>query len=365
MPPRLVSLRDKRPAQAATPTTTTSANAAATGTAGTSEGGPSDAPPSSSSSSATNPTTSTTTLSQKPKTKPSVAFKPNSASVAKAKTTKIESDDSDRRAREPREQRPKRVFQPRPDIMSQMMPSNLAGNHLRVSGSKSALGGRTSGGGGAGDRQSAYGYDATDKIKSDPGFGFSDVKDDLNLDERDLVMMQNSFDVQDEDAPISLGWSRRVRDREHFLANKKKSDVKADIMIDDREDTTPPENETQSFDEFVQAEQKQLFFFQLPKKLPHFEGLEHSLLGTNEPDANGDLDMTSKSEGLIGKILVHRSGKMKLVLGNISMDVDVVPYSDCIQEAMAIDTTNKTCCILGRVSKRFICTPDINDLLSP
>ncbi|KAI9336287.1 RNA polymerase III RPC4-domain-containing protein [Obelidium mucronatum] len=260
--------------------------------------------------------------------------------------------------------RPRREMLPRTRIEDTMLPSNLAGNNARAgaAAAKSALGGRASGGGGGSGSASGYGG-AADKVKAEPGGfgeyggGGDDDKDAIGrLDERDLAMIADSFAVGDEDAPVSLGWSRRVRDREHFMASKASSDVKVDAMVEDNE------NELQSFNEFVQPEQKQLFFFQLPKKLPHFDGLETSLTGTGM-DPSGDLDMSSKSEGLIGKILVHRSGKMKLVLGSISLDVDVVPYSDCVQEAMAIDTVGKTSCILGKVSKRFICTPDINDLL--
>ncbi|KAI8621577.1 RNA polymerase III RPC4-domain-containing protein [Chytriomyces sp. MP71] len=175
-------------------------------------------------------------------------------------------------------------------------------------------------------------------------------------------MIADSFAVGDEDAPVSLGWSRRVKDREHFLAGKE-SKVKIDAMTVDEQGGA---NELQSFNEFVQPEQKQLFFFQLPKHLPYFEGIENSLTGgpMNSQDGSGDIDLSNKLEGLIGKILVHKSGTMKLVLGSITLDVDVVPYSDCVQEAVAIDATAKTSCLLGRVSKRFICTPDINALLS-
>ncbi|KAI8835185.1 RNA polymerase III RPC4-domain-containing protein [Chytriomyces cf. hyalinus JEL632] len=200
------------------------------------------------------------------------------------------------------------------------------------------------------------------EVKPEPMMGFAeDSMLEGKLDERDLVMMADSFAVGDEDAPVSLGWSRRIKDREHFLAGKAAAKAKTDSMALDGEG----EKEMQTFNEFVQPEQKQLFFFQLPKNLPYFDGIETSLAGGSiqTRDATADTDMTPKAEGVIGKILVHRSGRMKLVLGSITLDVDVVPYSDCVQEAVAIDSAAKTSCILGRVSKRFICTPDINDLL--
>ncbi|KAJ3003277.1 UNVERIFIED_CONTAM: hypothetical protein HDU68_005777 [Siphonaria sp. JEL0065] len=376
MPPRLVSLRDKRPPL--TPPKPAAGAAASTPAPVSEEAASASTPEAVPSPSA--PAPGPEPLKRQSQQQEAAAkgkdkegkkpmFKPNSASVAKAKATKADDADDgaadrrEKRDRDPR-QRPRREMLPRTRIEDTMLPSNLAGNaqKLSASSSKSAFSGRASGGGGGGGSSAAYGYGGDkEKMKQDPGFAGMDTdyddKDAIGrLDERDLVMIADSFAVGDEDAPISLGWSRRVRDREHFMASKANADVKVDAMAEDNE------NELQSFNEFVQPEQKQLFFFQLPKKLPHFEGLESSLTG-NAVDTNGDLDMSSKSEGLIGKILVHRSGKMKLVLGSISLDVDVVPYSDCVQEAVAIDATAKTSCILGKVSKRFICTPDINDLL--
>ncbi|XP_039131745.1 uncharacterized protein LOC120268383 [Dioscorea cayenensis subsp. rotundata] len=66
--------------------------------------------------------------------------------------------------------------------------------------------------------------------------------------------------------------------------------------------------------------------------------------------------------GFMGKLLVYRSGAVKLKLGESLFDVS--PGSDCgfAQEVTAIRTDMKQCCVLGELSKRAIVTPDVDSL---
>ncbi|GER46539.1 DNA-directed RNA polymerase III subunit RPC4 [Striga asiatica] len=68
-------------------------------------------------------------------------------------------------------------------------------------------------------------------------------------------------------------------------------------------------------------------------------------------------------EGLMGKMLVYKSGAVKLKLGDVLYDVS--PGSDCsfAQSVMTINTANHECCELGELSKRAVVTPDIDSLL--
>ncbi|KAJ3124152.1 DNA-directed RNA polymerase III subunit RPC4 [Physocladia obscura] len=371
MPPKLKRLTKKTvvapedaPEDAAAATPQPEAPRPESSSSSSSSAAPISASASASTPSTTNPEQNTGATAGTRSTKPKFAFKPNTAQEAKAKQTKDSNASEEtpmRERRDPTQRRPRREMLPRTRIEDTMVPSNLAGNLKQTGSSKSKFG---SGGGGSGSGSGpritqGFGLGGSDeKVKLESstfGFNTGNEFDENNedvigkLDERDILMIADSFAVGDEDAPVSLGWSRKVRDREHFFAGK--NEVKADEMDQDGK-------EMQSFNEFVQPE--------LPRHLPHFEGIEGSLTGPSSGNNSGsaDVDMSGKSEGLIGKILVHRSGKMKLVLGDITLDVDVVPYSDVVQEAVAVDAKAKTSCILGRVSKRFICTPDINDLLN-
>ncbi|KAL8149296.1 hypothetical protein AgCh_006342 [Apium graveolens] len=62
--------------------------------------------------------------------------------------------------------------------------------------------------------------------------------------------------------------------------------------------------------------------------------------------------------GYMGKMLVYKSGAVKLKLGDILYDVSA--GSSCLfaQDVAAINTVDKECCFLGEIGKRAIVTPD-------
>ncbi|CAO2842231.1 unnamed protein product [Amaranthus hypochondriacus] len=70
------------------------------------------------------------------------------------------------------------------------------------------------------------------------------------------------------------------------------------------------------------------------------------------------------SAGQMGKLLVCKSGTVKLKLGEILYDVS--PGSDCsfAQDAVAFNTKEKECCWVRSLDKRAIVTPDIESLLN-
>ncbi|XP_057952251.1 DNA-directed RNA polymerase III subunit rpc4-like [Malania oleifera] len=70
------------------------------------------------------------------------------------------------------------------------------------------------------------------------------------------------------------------------------------------------------------------------------------------------------SGGYLGKMLVYKSGAVKLKLGGVLYDVS--PGSDCIfaQDVVAINTNEKHCCCLGDLDKRAVITPDVDFLLN-
>ncbi|KAK8462240.1 hypothetical protein SEVIR_1G175000v4 [Setaria viridis] len=120
----------------------------------------------------------------------------------------------------------------------------------------------------------------------------------------------------------------------------------------------------------------QLLFFQFPTTLP--------LPRQADPEAGTNMNMNAKSmgdnrkrrldsihgcglkelpDGFMGKMLVYKSGKVKMTLGDVLFDVSA--GSNCMfpQEVVAINTREKHCCGIGEIGKRAIVTPDINSLL--
>lgn len=137
---------------------------------------------------------------------------------------------------------------------------------------------------------------------------------------------------------------------------------------------------------------EEMFFFQFPAELPlskrstsvkRKEIVEVSAKGKEivEISAKGkEMVENSASKGVVGsskkgcsleeltkghmgKMLVYKSGAIKLKLGETLYDVS--PGSDCLfaQEAVAIDIEKKKCQSLGEIRKRIVVTPDFDSLL--
>lgn len=68
-------------------------------------------------------------------------------------------------------------------------------------------------------------------------------------------------------------------------------------------------------------------------------------------------------EGRMGKMLVYKSGAVKLKLGDILYDVSSGSDSSFSQKVMAINVKDKQCCELGEANKKAVVTPDIDSLL--
>uniref|UniRef100_A0A0D9W4B8 RNA polymerase III subunit C4 n=1 Tax=Leersia perrieri TaxID=77586 RepID=A0A0D9W4B8_9ORYZ len=129
------------------------------------------------------------------------------------------------------------------------------------------------------------------------------------------------------------------------------------------------------------SDEPQLLFFQMPASLPlpkqpdsvantdrGTEGAEPAstsskVMHPTRPSTLLCSKLTELPGGFMGKILVYKSGKVKMKIGDTLFDVS--PGSNCmfVQEVAAINTREKHCCTLGEISKRAIVTPDVEHLL--
>lgn len=67
--------------------------------------------------------------------------------------------------------------------------------------------------------------------------------------------------------------------------------------------------------------------------------------------------------GFIGKLLVYKSGKVKMKIGDALFDVSPGESGIFAQDAAVINVKEKHCCILGDLPKKAVVTPDIDSLL--
>ncbi|KAL1566964.1 hypothetical protein AAHA92_02497 [Salvia divinorum] len=77
-----------------------------------------------------------------------------------------------------------------------------------------------------------------------------------------------------------------------------------------------------------------------------------------------DTSLEELPEGYMGKMLVYKSGAVKLKLGDIMYDVSPGTVCSCHQNVMAVNITDKQCCNLGEPNMTAVVTPDIDSLLS-
>ncbi|CAN6244457.1 unnamed protein product [Urochloa humidicola] len=158
----------------------------------------------------------------------------------------------------------------------------------------------------------------------------------------------------------------------------------ADAEIHDEEESGHPSSRAQ--DSKLSAAEElglmervdapQLLFFQFPTTLP----LPRQADQVAETETDTHVNAKSMGDnrkrrlesihglkelpgGFMGKILVYKSGKVKMTLGDVLFDVSA--GSNCMfpQDVVAINTREKHCCGLGEIEKRAIVTPDIDSLL--
>jgi len=96
--------------------------------------------------------------------------------------------------------------------------------------------------------------------------------------------------------------------------------------------------------------------FQLPSVFP---------VSTKADDCQEAGSLSVLPEGRIGKLLIHKSGRVRLKMGDVSMDVNCGTPWPFHQQLVAINVREDGghCVFLGNVKKRAICTLNISQLL--
>ncbi|XP_070820778.1 DNA-directed RNA polymerase III subunit RPC4 [Chaetodon trifascialis] len=128
---------------------------------------------------------------------------------------------------------------------------------------------------------------------------------------------------------------------------------------------------------------EELFFMQLPDSLPGQPPTkEHKPVKTEVQSADGQsvllktepqeeeaednsCNLKDLREGLIGKMLVRKSGRVQLILGHVTLDVSLGTPCSFLQELVSVDTEGRTgdLSVLGNVKHKMVCSPDFEALL--
>lgn len=128
---------------------------------------------------------------------------------------------------------------------------------------------------------------------------------------------------------------------------------------------------------------EKLFFIQMPDSLPgqpptkehkpvktevQSEDGQSVLLKTEtqeEEAEDNSCNLKDLREGLVGKMLVRKSGRVQLILGQVTLDVSLGTSCSFFQELVSVQTEGKTgnLTVLGNVRHKMVCSPDFEALL--
>jgi DNA-directed RNA polymerase III subunit RPC4 len=126
-----------------------------------------------------------------------------------------------------------------------------------------------------------------------------------------------------------------------------------------------------------EIEQK-LFFFQMPVLAPKFEApvgeddgaddedVEMRVVGDNaaaNDAAKQSAAITRFPEGMAGKLRLHKSGKLTMLLGNIVMEVSQGTEAKFLQDVVVMSPEEQKAYLIGQVTRKMIVAPDVDVLL--
>lgn len=168
--------------------------------------------------------------------------------------------------------------------------------------------------------------------------------------------------------PVSLPLRRPYSGSPELLDEEEFGEASETINYD--ESSMNPAEELGLMEENLEPN---MIFLQLPPTLPlkkRSETVNEQQVTESSSMHKGALakeKMSRLSElpgGFMGKLLVYRSGAVKLKLGDTLYNV--TPGMDCMfaQDVVAINTVEKQFCVVGELNKRAILSPDVDFVLN-
>ncbi|KAK4265623.1 hypothetical protein QN277_026650 [Acacia crassicarpa] len=115
-----------------------------------------------------------------------------------------------------------------------------------------------------------------------------------------------------------------------------------------------------------------LFLLHLPSTLPMIKESDAASVPDAPPTSKRPVgaqtvkrpcSLGELPSGLLGKLLVYKSGVVKLKLGDTLHDVSPGMDSVFAQDAVVVNTAKKECCTVGEISKHVTITPDIDAIV--
>ncbi|XP_071129660.1 DNA-directed RNA polymerase III subunit RPC4-like [Mytilus edulis] len=159
---------------------------------------------------------------------------------------------------------------------------------------------------------------------------------------------------------------------------EKPVEVKDDPDADEEMVDAHPSLKSKSADGVLEALTKtdsgEMLFFQFPDCMPgnpvnraqsDEEGKEEETQTQSQTQTQTQR-LSDFSEGAVGKLVIRKSGKTQLVIGNITMDVSMGTKCGFLQDVVSIHTAEDSgnLSVLGHIKHRLVCTPDFDSMLN-
>eukprot|EP00656_Telonema_subtile_P006791 TRINITY_DN13166_c0_g1_i5.p1 TRINITY_DN13166_c0_g1~~TRINITY_DN13166_c0_g1_i5.p1 ORF type:complete len:119 (+),score=37.22 TRINITY_DN13166_c0_g1_i5:140-496(+) len=87
-------------------------------------------------------------------------------------------------------------------------------------------------------------------------------------------------------------------------------------------------------------------------------GMKDKISGEADFDAN----ICQMAPGHIGKMRVHKSGKVTMLIGDVVYRVNTGIKCAFAQQVLSVDVENQTCHFLGSLNDRLVCSLDVESL---
>ncbi|KAM9464447.1 DNA-directed RNA polymerase III subunit RPC4-like isoform 1-T2 [Salvelinus alpinus] len=145
-----------------------------------------------------------------------------------------------------------------------------------------------------------------------------------------------------------------------------------------------PEVLPELLETWSQSKVEELFFIQLPDSLPgqpptqevrpvktemQSEDGQSMLLKSEsqeEQQEENSCHLRDLQEGLVGRLLVRKSGRVQLILGHVTLDVALGTSCAFLQELVSVGTgegRTGDLSVLGHIKHKLVCSPDFEALL--
>ncbi|KAK9455056.1 RNA polymerase III RPC4-domain-containing protein [Dipodascopsis uninucleata] len=205
-------------------------------------------------------------------------------------------------------------------------------------------------------------YPDPDELSEDDGI------EGINMDKIDISKISS---IEGEDARYFP-----VRD-ETFRVSEPEN------VLSDESITEAEKKEGENILPSIEAEdiERKLFFFQFAPILPDFKSTEavikkeiskvkkeDAIIAQGSESSVIDVDIkpelipSSSKDGLVGRLLVHKSGKLSVTWGDIDMEVYKGANTDFLQDVVVIDKNERQATLIGHVQQKIVVTPNIDSL---